>query len=78
MSPQNGSPIWLPCKKKETDDVCMCIDPKDLNKALMRPYHPMGAVEELAAQMSGPLVLTLPLKFSKELWNKSLLDTHAP
>lgn len=98
--------------KKETDDVRIFIDPRDLNKALMHPHHPMRTVEEVAAQMSGATIfsvldakssfwqikleslyttfttpfdrfkflrmpfriLTLPLKFSKELWNKSLLD----
>lgn len=35
--------------KKETDDVR--IGPRDLNKALMRPRHPMRTVEEVAAQV---------------------------
>ena len=45
--------------KKETDDVCICIDPRDLKKALMRPHHPMRTVEEVTAQMSGATVFSV-------------------
>lgn len=37
--------------KKNSDDIRLCIDPRDLNKALKRPHHPMRIVEEVAAQM---------------------------
>ena len=36
-------------KKKNTDKLRICIDPRDLNKALMRPYHPLKTVEEVAS-----------------------------
>ena len=29
----------------------ICIDPRNLNKALMRPHHPMRTVEEVAAHI---------------------------
>ena len=58
MSPQNRSPTWLP-HKKETDNVPICIDPRDLNKALMRPHRPMHMVEEGDAQMSGATVFSV-------------------
>ena len=29
------------------DDVRICIDPRDLNKALKRPHYPMLTVEEV-------------------------------
>ena len=35
------------------DDVRICIDPRDLNKALKLPYYPMVTVEEVANRLSG-------------------------
>ena len=35
------------------NDVRICIDPRDLNKALKRPYYPMVTVEEVANRLSG-------------------------
>ena len=35
------------------DDVQICIDPGDLNKALKRPNYPMVTVEEVVNQLSG-------------------------
>ena len=44
-------------KKKNTplskNDVRICIDPRDLNKALKRPHNPMVTVEEVANRLSG-------------------------
>ena len=44
-------------KEKNTplskNDVRICIDPRDLNKALTRPYYPMVTVEEVANRLSG-------------------------
>ena len=35
------------------DNARICIDPKDLNKALKRPYYSMVTVEEVANRLSG-------------------------
>ena len=35
------------------NDVRICIDPRDLNKALRRPHYPMVTVEEDANRLSG-------------------------
>ena len=44
-------------KRKDTplskDDVRICIDPRDLSKALKRPHYPMVTVEEVANRLSG-------------------------
>ena len=44
-------------KEKNTphskNDVRICIDPRDLNKALKRPHYPMVTVEEVAKRLSG-------------------------
>ena len=35
------------------DKVRICIDPKDLNKAIKREHHPMKTVEEVVSTISG-------------------------
>lgn len=68
--------------KKNTDDVHMCIDPRDLNKALMRPHHPIRTVEEVAAEMSGATIFSV-LDAKSSFWQikldpaSSLLTTFA-
>ena len=36
-----------------TDDLRICIDPRDINKALKRPHYPMVTVEEVANRLAG-------------------------
>ena len=38
--------------KKKNGDVRICLDPKDLNKALKRPHHPMRTVEDVVSRMA--------------------------
>ncbi|KAK0145197.1 hypothetical protein N1851_015902 [Merluccius polli] len=45
--------------KKNSDDIRLCIDTRDLNKALKRPHHPMRTVEEVAAQMANSTVFSV-------------------
>jgi hypothetical protein len=37
--------------KKKNGDIRICIDPRDLNKALQRPHHPMRTIEEVVRDM---------------------------
>lgn len=51
--------------KKNSDEIRLCIDPRDLNKVLKRPHHPMRTVEDVAAQMPHSTVFsTLDAKSS--------------
>lgn len=63
-------------RKKKTDDVRICIDSKDLNKALMHPYHPMRTVEDVAAQMSGATVFSV-LDTKSSFWQIKLDDASS-
>ena len=49
-------------KDKDTppskDSVRICIDPRELNKALKRPHYPMVTVEEVANRVSGAKIFT--------------------
>lgn len=57
--------------KKDTDKIRLCIDPRDLNEALMRPHHPMRTVEEVASQMSNASVFSV-LDAKSSFWQIKL------
>ena len=38
-------------KKKNKDEIRLCIDPKDLNKAIKRPHHHLKTIEEVIAEL---------------------------
>lgn len=62
--------------KKETGDVRICIDPRNLNKALMCSHHPMRMVEEVAAQMSGATIFSV-LDAKSSFWQVRLDDASS-
>ena len=39
-------------------EVRICLDPRDLNKALKRPHYPMVTIEEVATRLSGAQLFT--------------------
>ena len=69
-------------KKKNKDEIRLCIDPRDLNLALRRPHHPLKTVEEIMAEI--PLAKIFSVLDAKNgFWNipldyqSSLLTTFA-
>ena len=56
--------------KKNSDDR-LCIDPRDLNKAMKRPHHPLRTIEEAAAQMPNSTVFSV-LDAKCSFWQISL------
>ncbi|XP_051984856.1 uncharacterized protein K02A2.6-like [Xyrauchen texanus] len=57
--------------KKNSDEIRLCIDPRDLNKYLKCPHHPMRTVEEVAAQMPNSTVFSV-LDAKSPFWQISL------
>ena len=53
--------------KKDTSDICLCIDPRDLNHALKRPHHLTRTVEEVAAKMEGAIIFSV-LDANSSFW----------
>ena len=45
-------------EKKNTDELRICIDPRDLNQALMRPHHALKTVDDILTVMSGATVFS--------------------
>ena len=37
--------------KKKSGEIRVCLDPRDLNKAMKRPHHPMKTIEEVISDM---------------------------
>ena len=60
-------------KKKNTDQLRICIDPRDLNKALMRPHHPLKTVDEVASTIPGATVFSI-LDAKSAFWHIPLDD----
>ncbi|XP_014667284.1 PREDICTED: uncharacterized protein K02A2.6-like [Priapulus caudatus] len=40
-------------EKPRTGDLRVCLDPKDLNKAIARPHHPMRTLEDILPVLTG-------------------------
>lgn len=45
--------------KKSNGNMRICLDPKNLNIAILREHHPMKTVEEVAAKMAGAKVFSV-------------------
>ena len=45
-------------EKKNTDELRICIDPRDLNQALMRPHHALKTVDDILSDVSGAKVFS--------------------
>jgi hypothetical protein len=44
--------------EKKNKKIRVCLDPRDLNKAIKREHYPMKTVEEIAAQLNGAQVFS--------------------
>ncbi|XP_041350871.1 uncharacterized protein K02A2.6-like [Gigantopelta aegis] len=42
-----------------SDKVCICIDPSDLNKVMLREHHPMKTVEEVVSEIASAQVFSV-------------------
>ena len=62
--------------RKPNGDVCICLDPVDLIKAVKREHFPLKRVEEVAASMSAVKVsqpLILRQDSIRSSWSKKVL-----
>ena len=44
--------------RKKNGDVRICLDPRDLNKALKRPHHPMRTADDVASRLGNAKVFS--------------------
>lgn len=40
-------------EKPHTGKLRICLDPKDLNKAIKRPYYPLPTLDNITAKLAG-------------------------
>ena len=45
-------------EKKNTDELRICIDPRDLNEALMRPHHALKTVDDILSDVAGATIFS--------------------
>jgi hypothetical protein len=45
--------------KKPSGDLRVCIDPGDLNKAIMRPHYPIHTIEETIEDIAGAQIFSV-------------------
>ncbi|XP_029657087.1 uncharacterized protein K02A2.6-like [Octopus sinensis] len=55
-------------KEKPNGTLRICLDPRDLNKALKREYHPIPTLEEITPSLAGSKLFS-KLDASKGYWN---------
>ena len=60
-------------EKKGTDELRICIDPRDLNQAIMRPHHPLKTVDDIASDIPGATVFS-KLDAKSGFWHIPLDD----
>ena len=58
---------------KKSGEIRLCIDPRDLNRALLRPHHPMRTVEEITMNLADATVFTV-LDAKTSFWQIKLDD----
>ena len=57
--------------EKPNGKVRLCLDPRDLNKAIQREHYPMETVEEVAAELSDAKVFSV-LDATSGIWDIKL------
>ena len=45
--------------RKPSGKLRICIDPKDLNKALLRPHYPIPTIDEILPRLANAKVFTV-------------------
>lgn len=56
---------------EKPNKVRICLDPRDLNRAIKRPHYPMKTVEEVATQLNGATIFS-KLDASSGFWTIKL------
>ena len=56
---------------KKDGKIRICLDPKDLNKAILRENYPMPTIEEIATRLHGAKVFSV-LEAKNGFWHVKL------
>ena len=61
----------LVIRGREIGRLCLCLDPKDLNKAIKREHHPIPTLEEITPKLAGAKLFS-KLDARNGYWNVKL------
>ena len=61
----------LVIREKENGRLCLCLDPKDLNKAIKREHHPIPTLEEKTPKLAAAKLFS-KLNACNDYWNVKL------
>ena len=61
----------LVIREKENGPLCLCLDPKDLNKTIKREHHPIPTLEEITPKLAGAKLFS-KLDARNGYWNVKL------
>ena len=56
---------------KKDGRLCVCLDPKDLNRAVMREHYPLPTIEDISSRLAGAQVFTI-LDMKQGFWHIKL------
>ena len=73
IEPTEWVSAMVAAEKKNTEEIRICIDPRDLNQALMRPHHPLKTVDDIASDIPGATVFS-KLDAKSGFWHIPLDD----
>ena len=58
---------------KKDGKLRICLDPRDLHKAIRREHYPLPTIEDIATRLHGAKVFTVP-DVRKGFWHVQLED----
>lgn len=61
---------------KKNGTLRICLDPKDLNKAILREHYPLPTIEDIATRLHGAKLFTI-LDVSKGFWHIKLDESSS-
>ena len=79
IAPATKSTSWISSMvvvPKKNGDVRICLDPKDLNKAIQREHYPLPTIEDVATRLYGAKLFTI-LDVRNEFWHVVLDESSS-
>jgi hypothetical protein len=64
---------YIVIREKPNGRLCLCLDPKDLNEAIMRDHYPTPTLEEITPKLAGARIFS-KIDARNGYWNVKLDD----
>ena len=63
--------------KKKNNKLRICLDPRDLNKAIQRSHYPIPTLEDVATRLNKAKVFSVLDNNKSGFWQVMLMETPA-